>query len=155
MDLPPGHCSCCLLCLASFALFLYLMTPFKSQLKQYFPCEAAPDAPKDLPHAWFILYSPSWHPSNALFLCAWLLLRCEQFESRALASFIWISPATSMMPGFLNVCWEWMSEWMNEYINSLFLSQKMIPLPTRLRWCSITLWWIFSLPISFFDFGSW
>ena len=44
-------------------------------------------------------------------------------------------------------------EGMNTYI-LLFLSQKIIPLPPRLRGCSVTIWWLFYLAISFLDFGS-
>ena len=72
MGLPPGHCLHCSFCLSSFPLFLYLMTPFKSQLEQHLPWGAVPDSPGDLLYAWFILYPPLWHPSNALSVFACL-----------------------------------------------------------------------------------
>lgn len=71
MGLPPGHCSHCSFFHPS-PPFLYLMTPFKSQLKQHFPCGTAPDSLGDLLHAWFILYPPLWHPFNALSVFACL-----------------------------------------------------------------------------------
>lgn len=61
-------------------------------------------------------------PMHCLFLRAWLQLHDEQFESGfhldSLAVFILITSVASLIPGFLNVCWEQRSGRMNEYVNS-------------------------------------
>lgn len=116
---PPGRCSCCSLYLDFFTLFfhllLHLMTLLRSQLLQHLPWEAIPKAPEEL----LCLIHPLWHCQvHCLYLHAWLLLLWEQFESRVLPALISVTPRTSTMPGFRNVCWEWMNKWIHKFYSS-------------------------------------